>query len=116
MLTIHSAIDVVFHATDVTFKYTSGARVFQFGPLRGYHYDRPLWWETDAFQVTDEDPKEVIDAVRSYQPGPHFVAVATTDPEGVVHPYQELGYKTLPEEGVEIVMGMELKESASRGT
>jgi predicted GNAT family acetyltransferase len=42
--------------------------------------------------------------------------VATTYPEGVVHPYQELGYKTLPEEGVEIVIGMELKESASRGT
>ena len=111
MTDLRSTMDVVFHATAHTFKHTDGAAVFEFGDLRGYHYDDPLWWETDSFQVIDMAPRDAVGAIQSYGPGPHLIGVVTTDPESVIPPYGELGYKTVPEEPLETVMAMNLSES-----
>ena len=111
---VRSAADVVFRATTLSFKHTPGATVFEFGALRGYHYDRPLWWETDSFQVIDLDPREAVKTIRSYRPGPHLVGVVTRDPESFVHPYRELGYKTVPAEPLETVMALDLSKSVPK--
>jgi GNAT superfamily N-acetyltransferase len=97
-------MDVFSHAMSHIHKYKQGVRFFEIGRLRGSHYDKPLWWETDSFQAIDVEPEEVIETIRSYQPGPHLIAVITTEPEGIIPSYAELGYKTIPSEPMETVM------------
>ncbi len=108
---IRSIMNVVFHAIAYTFKYVPGASVFEIGPLRGYHYEQPIWWETDAFQAFDVEPEKVIETIRDYRPGPHLIGVLTTDPKGIIPSYAELGYKTVPSEPLETVMTRSLKDS-----
>jgi len=84
------------------------------GPLRWTHYDIPAWWESDYFSAVDVAPAEVIRLVMACQPGPHLIGVVTNDPKGVLAPYAELGYKTVPNEALETIMARSL-ESFGRG-
>jgi ribosomal protein S18 acetylase RimI-like enzyme len=113
MLSIRSAMDVFSHAMSYILKYKQGIRFFEIGRLRGCHYDKPLWWETDSFQAIDVEPKEVIEMIYGYQPGPHLIGVVTIDPEGIVPVYAELGYKTIPGEPMETVMARNFKDFVS---
>ncbi len=79
------------------------------GPLKCLHYDKPIYWETDAFMAIGVEPNEVIAAVQAYQPGPHLLGVYTLEPESVIAMYTLLGYKTVPTEPMEVVMAKSLK-------
>lgn len=101
---IRQAVDIAFLARTRMLHYVVGARAFQHGPLRGFHYDKPLWWETDAFLVAELEPADVVRLVREYNPGPHLIGVMTPTPEEIVPAYSALGYQTTPGEPLEIVM------------
>jgi len=102
--TPRATMEVVAAATSRTLKYVPGARAMTVGPLRCIHYERPLWWETDAFEAIEIEPQEALKHIRAYGPGPHLIAVVTTDPDAPIAPYAVLGYKTTPSEPVETVM------------
>jgi GNAT superfamily N-acetyltransferase len=97
-------MEIVSAANTRILKYVPGARTMTVGPLYCIHYERPLWWETDAFQVIDVEPDEVLEHIRAYRPGPHLIAVITIEPDAVIAPHAALGYKTVPNEPVETVM------------
>jgi GNAT superfamily N-acetyltransferase len=71
-----------------------GTTVQHVGPVRWVHFEKPLWWESDSFRAFDVEPAEVVRIVKSCEPGPHLIRVVTTDPEGVIAPYAQVGYKT----------------------
>ncbi len=91
-------------------RHVAGARTFQHGLLKGYHYDKPLWCETDAFQAVNVDPAEVVRLVNEYNPGPLLIGVVMTDPGGIVPSYKALGYTTTASEPMEILMARSLME------
>jgi ribosomal protein S18 acetylase RimI-like enzyme len=80
----------------------------EIGPVQWTHYDKPVWWETDYFGAVDAEPAEVIRIVRECQPGPHLIGVVTTDPDGILAAYAELGYQTVPSERLETIMARNL--------
>jgi GNAT superfamily N-acetyltransferase len=86
-----------------------GVTTQEIGPVQWTHYDKPVWWETDYFGAVEAEPAEVIRIVRACQPGPHLIGVVTTDPEGVLAPYSELGYQTVPSERLETIMARSLR-------
>ncbi len=106
---VRKAMRVANAANEHILSYVSGTRISQVGPLLCIHYDKPLWWETDAFQALDIEPHEVVASVQAYHPGAHLIAVVTDDPEGVIAPYAALDYKTVPNEPMEIVMTRDFK-------
>src|SRR5947199_341268 len=83
--------EIVFSANARILKYVPGAQITSAGPLLCIHYEKPLWWETDAFQVIDVEPGDVLEHIRAYRPGSHLIAVITTDPDAVIAPYAALG-------------------------
>ena len=103
---LRAAVEVVTGAGEVTRQYQAGVTACQVGPVRQLHYDRPLWWETDSFQViaSDLSPSEVVRIVQDCRPGPHLIAVVTHDAEGVTAPYAGVGYKTVPSEPLETLI------------
>jgi hypothetical protein len=106
---IRDAMDVFYAAEAHILRYVPGASLTREGPMRHLHYDKPLWWETDAFHTSHTEPAEVVESVRTCRPGPHLIGVVTADPEGIVADYAALGYKTVPNEPMETVMARPLK-------
>ena len=106
---IGDAMEAFYQSVALTPHQVPGAGVTRQGILRHIHYETPLWWETDAFHTFHTQPSDVVEAVRSCQPGPHLIAVVTTDPDGIVNDYAALGYKTVPNEPVETIMVRSLK-------
>jgi GNAT superfamily N-acetyltransferase len=86
-----------------------GITTREVGPLLWTHFDTPVWWETDSFRAIDVEPAEVVRIVKSCRPGPHLIRVVTTDPEGVIAPYAEIGYQTTPSERLETIMARSLR-------
>ena len=109
--TVQQATNMFYSSRAHVLRHVAGARTFQHGLLKGYHYDKPLWWETDAFQAVNVDPAEVVRLVNKYNPGAHLIGVVTTDPGGIVPSYR---YTTTASEPMEILMARSLTDSRHR--
>lgn len=94
---LQAAVEIYFNAKSLMFKDVPEFRVFQAGPLRGFHR-HPNWAEQDAFYVLGMEPSDAVAAVKSYHPHPHHMITVFAD---AAEPFQEtytgLGYRMIGE-------------------
>ena len=116
MLTVQHVIDIILEARMHALQYVPGATLMQAGPIICIHYETPLYWETDAFLVSEAvDPDTVLATVQAYRPGPHLLAIYTSAPEQLCARWAIRGYKTVAAEPTEAVMRLPLTQVPQSG-